>query len=203
MFMLTCAFFCSAQQKKAGDGDPGKTAWPRVVKTWITLDPVQAKYPGNTQVKPCGKDGPVDGTNACVDLLTRHIISRLYSTKENCESGEGVACLIVWDSQPRYAPIGKPIFEDKTDDGAGIIQINPDESPVEEEYGNPGFMWCDIGCTWVEDSPPAVDGKPTQSHRRKYTTCVDKTRFLMTAEDGSKHCIRLTGTGSSLTSQTR
>jgi|GEM_PF-7014975 len=58
-----------------------------------------------------------------------------------------------------------------------------DVPAIQEEYGNPGYPVCDMGnCVWVESK----DGK-----RRTRPTCADKTRFLMTSEDGKKHCIRL------------
>lgn len=65
-----------------------------------------------------------------------------------------------------------------------------DVAPITVEYGKPGHNWCDMGaCTWVEgESPFGGDIKAT---RRTYITCADKRRFLMTAEDGSKHCILL------------
>lgn len=64
-----------------------------------------------------------------------------------------------------------------------------DASPIQEEYGNLGYSWCDITCSFVEsDKPPFPD---TKLYRRTRATCADKTRFLMTAEDGSKHCIAL------------
>lgn len=58
-----------------------------------------------------------------------------------------------------------------------------DVPPITEEYGNPGYEVCDMGnCVWTE----APEGK-----RRTRSTCADKTRFLMTSEDGKKHCIKL------------
>lgn len=76
------------------------------------------------------------------------------------------------------------------------VQIEPlDVAPILEEYGNPGNEFCDVShCTFVEEEP-----KPCQKDvsciapptRRTRPTCADKTRFLMTAEDGSKHCIQL------------
>lgn len=62
-----------------------------------------------------------------------------------------------------------------------------DVPPVTEEYGNPGIEFCDMGCHWIEDY--SENGIPP--HRRTRLTCADKSRFLMTAEDGSMHCIIL------------
>lgn len=72
------------------------------------------------------------------------------------------------------------------------LKVEIDVAPIKEEYGNPGTQFCDMGaCTWVDyqkESPIWGEMKP---YRRTRLTCADKTRFLMTAEDGSKHCIRL------------
>ena len=74
-----------------------------------------------------------------------------------------------------------------------------DVPPITEEYGNPGYEVCDMGnCVWV-DTPnePITVGKPGHGgsiphlKRRTRPTCADKTRFLMTSEDGKKHCIKL------------
>jgi hypothetical protein len=70
------------------------------------LDVVQAKL--NPNAKPCGPDNH-DG--ACVDVTLRHIVNHLYIHKENCERYEGVACT---RDQELWAPLGKPVFEDKT-----------------------------------------------------------------------------------------
>ena len=67
-----------------------------------------------------------------------------------------------------------------------------DVPPVTEEYGPLGVDFCDMGCVFVPGgTSPFPDGpKP---HRQTRFTCADKTRFLMTAEDGRKHCIKLSG----------
>lgn len=56
-----------------------------------------------------------------------------------------------------------------------------DVPPIEEEYGNPGYTMCDMSCVWVEGI----------GARRTRPICADKTRFLMTSEDGTHHCIAL------------
>lgn len=71
----------------------------------------------------------------------------------------------------------------------GAHPKNPvDVPPIQEEYGNLGYQSCDQGCWWVDvekgEAPLGI-----KLHRRTHTTCADKARFLMTAEDGSKHCI--------------
>jgi hypothetical protein len=71
-----------------------------------------------------------------------------------------------------------------------------DVPAIQVEYGSLGWELCDLGsCTWVDaikpiefDNEDSFIGKP---YRRKLWTCADKTRFLMTAEDGSKHCLAL------------
>ena len=72
-----------------------------------------------------------------------------------------------------------------------FIQPKPaiDVAPITEEYGAVGYTVCDMGCVWVESPTPSFpDMKLT---RRTRFTCADKTRFLMTAEDGTKHCLVL------------
>lgn len=65
-----------------------------------------------------------------------------------------------------------------------------DVPPIQEEYGKPGFKFCDMGqCSFYEDDK--VNELGMTPIRRSRITCADKTRFLMTAEDGSKHCIKL------------
>lgn len=74
-------------------------------------------------------------------------------------------------------------------------KIEPiDVPPISEEYGNLGTKFCDMGqCTWVDyDKNSAIWGETMKPYRRTVKTCADKTRFLMTSEDGNKHCIRLT-----------
>lgn len=66
-----------------------------------------------------------------------------------------------------------------------------DVPPIQEEYGNLGYNFCDMGqCVWRDAGQhwPLI---PVIPYRRKRWTCADKTRFLMTSEDGKKHCIRL------------
>ena len=79
-----------------------------------------------------------------------------------------------------------------------FIWVNPEQPkpfdvpPISEEYGKPGISWCDMGqCTFVEGADPF--GKD-HGIRRTRLTCADKTRFLMAAEDGSKHCLALSPT---------
>jgi len=66
-----------------------------------------------------------------------------------------------------------------------------DVPPLLEEYGNPGHNFCDMGkCTFMEGLDPFDPNDKGQ--RRTRITCADKTRFLMTSEDGMKHCIAIT-----------
>ena len=70
-----------------------------------------------------------------------------------------------------------------------------DVAPIQEEYGNPGMNFCDMGaCTWMDADPAHPNALTPTPYRRTRMTCADKTRFLMTAEDGSKHCIALGAT---------
>ena len=57
---------------------------------------------------------------------------------------------------------------------------------VTEEYGNPGFEVCDMGCTFIEGNPndPGI-----MVHRRTRLTCLDKRRVLVTTEAGTALCI--------------
>jgi len=67
-----------------------------------------------------------------------------------------------------------------------------DVPPIREEYGKPGVNFCDMGsCTWMDADPSHPNALTPTPHRRTRLTCADRTRFLMTAEDGSKHCIAL------------
>ena len=68
-----------------------------------------------------------------------------------------------------------------------------DVPPIQEEYVSPGTEFCDMGsCTWIEyDKTSGIWGESMKPHRRTRETCADKTRFLMTSEDGAKHCIKL------------
>lgn len=80
--------------------------------------------------------------------------------------------------------------------GAHALQPQPfDVPPIQEEYGNPGTNWCDMGsCTFIEEEPKPCPKDMTcvaPPHRRTRLTCADKTRFLMTSEDGKAHCIAL------------
>lgn len=72
-----------------------------------------------------------------------------------------------------------------------------DVPPIQEEYGNPGTSFCDMGaCTWIDyDKNSGLWGDSMKPHRRTRLTCADKTRFLMTSEDGIKHCILLIDRG--------
>jgi hypothetical protein len=64
-----------------------------------------------------------------------------------------------------------------------------DVPPITEQYGNVGTEFCDRGqCSFVEGAGDAMGNPPK---RRTRLTCANKRRFLMTAEDGSKHCILL------------
>ena len=77
--------------------------------------------------------------------------------------------------------------------GQADIERNAiDVPPILEEYGNPGKYICDMAdCVWVDANPSnGLVPNPLTPRRTKFS-CADKTRFLMTAEDGSKHCIAL------------
>lgn len=92
-------------------------------------------------------------------------------------------------------------FDQSTNHSKEIQSLRAvDVSPITEEYGNPGYEVCDymgtMSCIWVDAQPgdpiPGFDHIDT-SHalkRRTRLTCADKTRFLMTSEDGKKHCIK-------------
>jgi len=67
-----------------------------------------------------------------------------------------------------------------------------DVPAIQAEYGPLVYTLCDQGCWDVLYTPQdqlVIAGK-LKPHRNKHWTCADKTRFLMTAEDGSKHCVR-------------
>lgn len=74
----------------------------------LILDPVQAKYPGNERVKPCGK-GNHDGV--CYDPSRKHLTYHGYEHKESCEKREQVACD---DDRGMWIPIGKPVLVEET-----------------------------------------------------------------------------------------
>ena len=65
-----------------------------------------------------------------------------------------------------------------------------DVPPITETYWMEMFTTCMDECP----APPRISlTQPKDGAWRQYTrsTCADKTRFLMAAEDGSKHCIAL------------
>jgi len=66
------------------------------------------------------------------------------------------------------------------DINAGYVPF--DVPPITEEYGKPRWVPCPEECG---DYYSRALKRPTRP------TCADKTRFLMTAEDGSKHCLAL------------
>ncbi len=68
-----------------------------------------------------------------------------------------------------------------------------DVPPIQVEYGNLGTEFCDMGsCAWVEyDKTNGIWGSSMKPHRRTLLTCADKSRFLLTSEDGVKHCIQM------------
>ena len=85
-----------------------------------------------------------------------------------------------------------------------LIIVNPvqpapfDVPPIPEEYGKPGYSWCDMQqCAFEEAEPqpcPPNVACIAPPKRRTRLTCADKRRFLMAAEDGSKHCLALSPT---------
>lgn len=82
---------------------------PTIASMQIILDPIQAKYPGNELVDPCSAD---NHDEACYDPLARHITNHLYGSRVACEQGEQVSCT---SDAAHWAPIGKPVFEDRTE----------------------------------------------------------------------------------------
>ncbi len=86
-----------------------KTQWPKVVSMQGILDSVQAKLPGNEGIKPCG---PKNHDDWCVDASLPHIRNHLYITQDHCEKRERVKCT---HDQQYFAPIGKPVFEETTE----------------------------------------------------------------------------------------
>lgn len=69
-----------------------------------------------------------------------------------------------------------------------INGVPMDVAAVEEEYGNLGNYWCDMGeCHWRDSDKPSSEGQVL--HKRKRWTCADKRRVLLTSEDGIRHCI--------------
>lgn len=76
------------------------------------------------------------------------------------------------------------------------VQVAPNKNSVDlpaiqEEYGGLVVTLCDQSCSDVPYKPDEWKGLKITPHKAKRWTCADKTRFLMTAEDGSKHCIAL------------
>ena len=123
-----------------------------------------------------------------VDALRKAHISLLQS---------GVT---VWTSA-EYAKMRKDVGKQFDEDCAKYaVRAKPekpepvDVPPITEEYGNPGYEYCDMrNCMWVDGVPLGFDhtGTSPAYKRRTRLTCADKTRFLMTSEDGKKHCIKL------------
>lgn len=93
-----------------------------------------------------------------------------------CDAPDGYNCAVVNGVITAYIRTARPV----------------DVPPVQEEYGNPGVNWCDMGaCQWIEIDPDHPHALTPSPQRRTRLTCADKTRFLMTSEDGKKHCISL------------
>jgi hypothetical protein len=103
---------------------------------------------------------------------------------------KSVSCYRIAQTKPETGKAAEPATVTPLkvfDMNAGYVPI--DVPPISEEYGNLGWDMCDMGCVFVEaDKPPFPD---TVLHRRTRLTCAEKARFLMTAEDGSKHCVAL------------
>jgi hypothetical protein len=68
-------------------------------------------------------------------------------------------------------------------DPAGSVQIGH----VEWDDCGPSGKCPDDSFVPPHDVPPIEENMPTYSR----TYCADKTRFLLTSEDGMKHCLRL------------
>ena len=66
-----------------------------------------------------------------------------------------------------------------------------DVPAIQEEYGPLVVTLCDNGCWDMPYHPGEWMGLEPSPHRATQWICTDKTRFLLTAEDGSKHCIAL------------
>lgn len=88
--------------------------WPTSATMSFRLDPVQAKEQDHPV--PLCSDKSAQTSSACEDPDLRHIIAHIYQKKENCERDEAVKCESWFDgNQERWVPIGKPVFEDKTE----------------------------------------------------------------------------------------
>lgn len=67
-----------------------------------------------------------------------------------------------------------------------------DVPAIQEEYGPLGVQFCDASCIFIATDHSLFSGPNAQEpYRQTRYTCTDKTRFLMTSEDGRKHCIKL------------
>ena len=73
----------------------------------------------------------------------------------------------------------------------GAAKTPVDVPPISEKYWMQTIMICMDTCPApnISLTPP----KDNDGSWREYTspTCADRTRFLMTSEDGIKHCISL------------
>lgn len=102
---------------------------PKIIEIHIMLTPgQQAAYPENAAALPC--DDPNYKKGTCWDRDMRDIQSKLYQKKDNCETWERVSCEPIatpshdperpWAWDKVWAPIGIPVFEDKTPSVCGF-----------------------------------------------------------------------------------
>lgn len=90
-----------------------KTEWPAIApgSIHLILDSVQAKE----QDHPIPVCTPESKTT-CYDPSLPHITNHLYNKKQNCEMWENAKCTDLYNhDQQLWAPIGKPVFEDKSE----------------------------------------------------------------------------------------
>lgn len=121
--LLACGTLMG-QSKPASPKGTGPTVWPTIGRVWVTLDSVEANYPGNERAKPCGPDGAPVGKDdmVCVDVNARHIVASFYQKKENCERWEQAVCT---QFDGYWFPVGKVIFVDETPPAAPPEPVKP------------------------------------------------------------------------------
>lgn len=123
------------------------------------------------------------------EVTTQHSVSLeltvLQGGQTYWDAGSDNSCVVIPDSAGTITgsfPLKYRIFCNLPSENSGIerSQDPVDVAPIEVPLGN-----CVINLCMTLSTPAVGVTKLTKS------TCADKSRFLMTAEDGTKHCIKL------------
>lgn len=90
--------------------------------------------------------------------------------------------MMMWAQQPKVIVVTPAMVNTASEPfDVPAVQVT-----TEEEYGN--FYWCNSSSNGAVTSM-ACD--PHAKHNVTRTTCQDKRRVLLTAENGDRHCLLL------------